>query len=267
MNIFKFELRGYIKSILIWSSSIFAFLVFYLAFFPAMSADPAAFTAMMESFPDEMMALFGINPDLPMMTIMGYYSLTMSFVLIPIAIQASNYGFNMLSVEERELTADFLMTKPVSRRRIFLSKFSAATIALIITNIFIWIGSLVGFQAFKGDENPEMFKVIVLLSSLIFFQLFFLTVGMLISVILKKIPSVISFSMGLGFGMFILSSLGKMISSDFLDILSPYNHFDPGYILVDGTYNLVPSLISFFIIITSFIASYFLYLRRNIASL
>lgn len=267
MNIFKFELKGYIKSMFIWSGSITFFLFLYMAFFPAMAADPAAFNSMMESFPEEMMKLFGINRDLPMMTIMGYYSLTMSFVFIPVAIQASNYGFNILSVEERELTADFLLTKPISRRKIFLSKFFAALISLTITNAAIWIATIFAFMLFKGEENPEMFKVVVLLSSIILFQLFFLTVGMMISVMVKKVPSVISFSMGLGFGMFILSSLGKMLSSKFLDILSPYNHFDPGYILVDGTFDLIPTIISVSIIITSFIMSYFLYLRRNIASL
>ena len=267
MNIFKFELRGYFKSTLIWTGAVVYFLIVYMAFFPALSADPESFNTLMSSFPDEVMALFGINPDLPMMTIMGYYSLTMSFTLIPVAIQASNYGFNILSVEERELTADFLLTKPVSRKKIFFSKFSAAFIILTITNISIWIMSLLAFALFKGDENPEMYKVIVLLSSIVLFQLFFLTVGMMISMLVKKIPSVVSYSMGLGFGMFILASLGKMLSSEFLDILSPYNHFDPGYMLIDGTYDIVPTIISVIIIITSFIVSYFLYLRRNIASL
>lgn len=267
MNIFKFELKGYIKSIFIWAGSIMFFLILYMAFFPSLAADPEIFTTMIEAFPDEVMAMMGINPDLPMMTIMGYYSLTMSFVLIPVAIQASNYGFSILSMEERELTADFLLTKPISRRKIFLSKFSAAFIALTATNISLWVSTLLAFTIFKGNENPEMYKVIVLLSSIVLFQLFFLTVGMMISMMVKKVSSVISFSMALGFGMFILSSLGKMLSSKFLDILSPYNHFDPGFILVDGTYDIIPTIISVSIIITSFVVSYFLYLRRNIASL
>ena len=267
MNIFKFEMKGYVKSIIIWTSSIMFFMFMYLAFFPAVAADPEPFNEMIAAFPPEMMRLFGINQDLPIMTIMGYYSLTMSFVLIPIAIQASNYGFNILSVEERELTADFLLTKPISRKTIYTSKFTAAFLSLTITNVGIWVSSLLAIALFKGSENPEMFKIIVYLSSIVLFQLFFLTVGMFISMLVKKVPSVISFSMGLGFGMFILASLGKMLSSESLDVLSPYNHFDPGFILIDGTYDLIPTIISITIILTSFFGSYFLYLRRNIASL
>lgn len=267
MNILKFELKGYISSMLIWSISITFFLLMYMAFFPSLAGDAETFTEMMSAFPDEVMALMGINPDLPMMSILGYYSLTMSFVFIPVAIQASNYGFNILSVEERELTADFLLTKPISRQSIFLQKFFGAFISLLVTNITIWVASLAALALFNADQSVAYSKVVVLLSSIILFQLFFLTVGMLISVMVKKIPSVISYSMALGFGMFILSSLGKMLSSDFLDILSPYNHFDPGYILVDGTYHIIPTIISVVIIIGSFISSYFLYLKRNIASL
>jgi len=238
-----------------------------MAFFPSMAADPEAFNQMMSAFPEEVMDLMGINPDLPIMTILGYYSLTMSFVLIPIGIQASNYGFNILSVEERELTADFLMTKPISRSKIFFSKFFAAFISLSVTNVAIWIGSILGVMLFKVDENPDMSKIIVLLSSIVLFQLFFLCVGMMISVIVKKVPSVISFAMGLGFGMYILAALGKMLSSDIIAFISPYKHFDPGFMLVDGTYDIIPTIISVLVIITSFILSYVLYLKRNIASL
>lgn len=267
MNIFKFELKGYITSILIWCSSIMFFLVLYLAFFPMVQGDPESFTAIIEAFPESIRPLFGINQDLPIMTILGFYSITMSFILIPVAIQASVYGFSILSIEERELTADFLLTKPISRKTIFLSKFSAAFIALTVTNISIWISSIISIELFKGPENPEMYKVIVLLSSIILFQLFFLTVGMLISVCVKKVTSVISYSMALGFGLYIVSSIGKVLSSKFLDVLSPFNHFDPGYMLIDGTYDIIPTSISVLIIITSFSMSYFFYSRRNIASL
>ena len=101
MNIFIFEMKGNIKSILIWASAVPFFLFLYMAFFPSLAASPDSFNSIMEEFPAEVMALMGINPDLPMMTIMGYFSLTMSFVMIPVAIQASNYGFNILSVEEK----------------------------------------------------------------------------------------------------------------------------------------------------------------------
>ena len=43
-----------------------------------------------------------------------------------IALQAANYGYSLVSVEERELTADFLLSKPVGRVQILTSKLLAA---------------------------------------------------------------------------------------------------------------------------------------------
>lgn len=267
MNIFKFELKGYIKSMIIWSLSISGFILLYMAFFPAMAGNSDDFNQIMEAFPKEVQDLMGINPDLPISTILGYFSLTYTFVMLPVAIQASNYGFHMLSVEERELTADFLLSKPIERSKVILSKFLAALSSLTVTNIMIWISSLVIITIFKNEEVISYQNLLILLSSIVFFQLFFLSVGMLISVVVKKVSSVLSYSMGLGFGLFIVSSMGKMIGLDIIQFISPFSQFEPGYILVNGHYNYLYAVPSLIIMIASLYASYFFYQRRNIASL
>ena len=95
----------------------------------------------------------------------------------------------------------------------------------------------------------------------------FLSIGLVISVSIKKVSSVLSFSMALGFGLYILSSLGTMLSSKPISFISPYFHFAPADILVDGNLNWGLASISITIIIISLVASYFLYQKRNIASL
>lgn len=266
MNIYKFELKMLRTSIIIWASAIAGGLIFYMLFYPLMADSSGAMEAILANYPEEFLAFFGMNNALPFTSVLGYYGLTYSFVLIPVAIQASNYGFHILSVEERELTADFLLTKPVSRKKIIISKFSAATTSLLITNITVWIASFVSIAIFAEGNEIAYDKVAILLSSLLFFQLFFISVGMFISVLLKKIPSVLPYSMGLGFGMFIISSLGEMLSSNIFKLLSPYSHFEPVYILINGSYRWGYVSISIIITIMSLVASYFLYLRRNIAS-
>jgi len=267
MNIYKFEFRMLIRSILIWVPSISVGLIFYMAFFPMMMEDASGFQVLMDSFPEEFLAFFGMNGDLPFSTIIGYYALTYSMIMIPIAIQAANYGFHILSVEERELTADFLLSKPVSRRQILVSKFLAAFTSLTITNAYIWVSTFIAIELFNGGDTYEYNNVIVLLSSIFFFQLFFISVGMFISVAIKKVSSVLSFSMGLGFGMYILGSFASMLSSNMFKVLTPYAHFNPNYILVHGHYEWGYALISITVSIAALIGTYFLYLKRNIASL
>jgi len=239
----------------------------YLAFYPAIAADTSAFDALMENYPKELLAFFGMKPELPMSTLLGYFSLTFGMMQIPIAIQASNYGFHMLSVEEREMTADFLLSKPITRTKILVSKFLASFTSLTIVNLSLWIATLLALILFKGDTVLELRNVYILLSSIVLFQLFFVGVGMLISVSVKKIASVISFSMTLGFGLYIVFGLKSTFSNDLLAIITPYAYFEPAEILISGHYNLLYTLICVFVIVVSFGLTYFLYNKRNIHSL
>lgn len=267
MNIFKFEFKQLRTSILIWGLAVPASLFIYMAFFPIMADSADEFQIMMDLMPAEVLAMMGMIPELPVTTVLGYFSLTYTMIQIPLAIQAGNYGFNMLSVEERELTADFLISKPIKRSKIIISKFLATLLALTIVNAVIWLASISSILIFKSVDTIDLQPVYVLLSSVILFQLFFVSVGMLVSVLTKKIASVISYSMGLGFGMYILSSMGSLIGSDIFKLISPYSHFASSQILVDGHYDMTYASISIGIIIISLVGSYFLYLRRNIPSL
>jgi ABC-2 type transport system permease protein len=267
MNIFKFELSMLKKSILIWSLAVPFGLAFYMLFYPTIATDTGALDDLMNSFPEEFLAAFGMNAALPVSSLLGYFSLTVSMIYIPLAIQASNYGFHMLSVEEREFTADFLLTKPVKRSKIFISKVLAALTALLITNVSMWIITISTLYLVKGDSALEIDKVLVVLSSFGFIQLFFFSLSLLISVSIKKVSSVLSFSMGLSFGLYILSALGSVLSFDIFKLLSPYAHFDPNYILINTNHQWNLVLITIAVIVISIPASYFLYSKRNIASL
>lgn len=267
MNIYKFELSMLKKSILIWSLAVPLGLAFYMLFYPTIATDTGALDDLMNSFPEEFLAAFGMNAELPVSSLLGYFSLTVSMIYIPIAIQASNYGFHMLSVEEREFTADFLLTKPVKRSKIFLSKVFAALTALIITNLFMWIITISTLYLVKGNNPLEIDKVLVVLSSFGFIQLFFFSLSLLISVSIKKVSSVLSFSMGLSFGLYILSALGSVLSFNIFKLLSPYAHFDPNYILINTNHQWNLVLITIAVIIISIPVSYILYAKRNISSL
>jgi len=267
MNVYLFELKMYKKSIIIWSAAIAFWIIFYMAFYPLIGGEGVDFDSIMSKFPKEFSALFGINNDLPVSSVLGYFSLTFSMAQIPIAIQAANYGFSSLSIEERELTADFLLSKPIKRETIIISKFLAALTSLMIVNVFIWISSIVAINMFKGDNVVSFDYVYILLSSVIFFQLFFLSLGMAISVLIKKINSVLSFSMAFALGLYVVNSFALIFSSDVLGYISPYSHFNPSYILVEGHYHPIYTVISILVIIVSLFMSYFLYLRRNIHSL
>lgn len=265
MNIYLHELKIKLKSVLIWSLSIVALILVFLSMFKSFAVDAALVNQLMQSFPQELLIAFGMT-DMDWSTILGFFGLLFVFAQICLAIQAANYGFSLVSVEETEWTADFLLPKPVSRKKIMTSKLLAALTGLAITNVVIWVSSFLFIHIFREGQEVQIKPLVLLLLSMAVFQLFFLSVGMVISLLVKRIRSVTPYSMGLVFGLYIMNAFGGMIGEKSLEILSPFQHFAPSYIIKHATWDMPLVMISVIIIIISFVASYCLYTRRNIAA-
>jgi ABC-2 type transport system permease protein len=265
MNIYKLEFKMSVKSVITWSLSLAVLIFVFLSLFTGFAADAEAMNEMMQQFPKELLMAFGMD-GLDMSSVLGFYSLAFTFCQIILAIQAANYGFSILSVEERDLTADFLLAKPVSRPKILTSKLLAALTGLTITNAVVWVASFVFINIYRGDRAYETKPLLLLLASIVLFQLFFLALGMLISVLVKRVRSVTPFSMALAFGMYVLSAFGSMLGEDKLEIISPFKHFNPNDIVSTAAYDLPLVLITVVVIVVSVVGSYWLYSRRDMRS-
>jgi ABC-2 type transport system permease protein len=263
MNIYKHELKMNLRSALTWSLALILLIFTYMSLFPTFSKDAAQMNEAIAKFPRELLIAFGIA-DIDLSTVLGFYGMIFLFCQICLAIQAANYGFSLVSIEERELTADFLLAKPVRRTTILTSKLLASLSALTITNLVTWISSFAAISLLNGGKGYEATPLILLLLSIVPFQLFFLTVGVLISLLVKRVRSVTSASMALAFGMYLLNAFGGMIGGTSLEVVSPFKHFEPNYILKNTAYDLPLVPITVIVIIAAVAASYVLYLKRDI---
>jgi ABC-2 type transport system permease protein len=264
MNIYKHEFKVNFKSVLIWSASIAALLFVFMSISSTFSSNAAMVSNMLSNFPKELLIAFGMN-NMDFASVLGYFGLMFLFCQICLAIQAANYGFGLVSIEENEFTADFLLAKPVGRAKIMTSKLLAALTSLTITNAVVWICSFVTLAVFNSGVTYELKPLVVLLLSILPFQMVFLSVGMLISLLVKRVRNVVPFSMGLVFGLYILNIFGDMIGKKGLEIISPFRHFDPNYVIQNAAYDPLV-WISLAVIAVSFAGSYILYARRNIPS-
>lgn len=264
MNIYKHEFRIGFKSMLTWSIAIIAIIFLMMSIFSSFAADAQLMEETLASFPPEFLAAFGMT-DLNMASLLGFYSFIFVFVQICLAIQAANCGFSLVSVEERELTADFLLAKPVGRTQIMTRKLLSALTALTITNVVVWITSLAAISVYRDGRAYDAGALVLLLLSIALFQLFFLGVGMVISLLVKRVRNVTPFSMGLVFGLYVLNAFGNMLGEDTFELLSPFRHFEPNYITSNGTYDPLV-LLSIGITLVSIAGSYLLYRRRDIAA-
>ncbi len=262
-NIFRHELQMHLRSAITWSVALAVLILTFVSFFSSFAEQAELMNTMLAKFPKELLMAFGLT-DLDFTTVLGFFSFVFLFVQVCLAIQAANYGFALVSVEEREWTADFLLAKPVRRDQILTSKLLAALCGLTITNAVVWISSFSCIELFKGKSTYEAKPLVLLLLSIVLFQLFFLSVGLVVSLLVKRIRNVTPYAMALGFGMYVLSVFGDMLGEHFLEKLTPFKHFDPRYIVHHGAYDVPLVLISVAVIVFSLAGSYLLYTRRDI---
>lgn len=265
MNIFKHEFKQKTKSMFIWTLCIMIWVMIIVAFIPSMvelGEEFAGILADMGAFAE----VLNINAD-TFSTVLGIIGMYFGMLLIVFGIQAANYGFGLVSIEESELTADFLITKPVKRTKIMTSKILATFAVFLITNI-IYVGVTYGsVMAISKEMVVDKKALILVLVSALFVQLFFFAIGLLISLFLKKVKSVTPFSMSIVFGMYILSAFARSFEIEFLEYINPFSYFDSAMIADKGEYNMVFFIINLAIVVVAITVSYILYKKRDIKSI
>jgi ABC-2 type transport system permease protein len=262
-NIYKHEFRTRLRSVVIWSLAVTALVVIYFSFFAVFADQAALLNEMMERFPAEMRAAFGLD-KMDLSTVLGFYSFIFLLVQLCLAIQAGNYGFGLVSIEESELTADFLLSKPVSRTQVLTSKLLAALTSLTLTNLVVWVSSFAAITLFRGEHEYEPRPLLLLLLSIVIFQLFFLSVGLVVSLLVKRVRSVTPYALGLSFGSYVLSAFSGIFGDVKLELITPFKHIDAASIAKHGAYDTPLVLLNLAITLVSLAVSYWLYLRRDI---
>lgn len=261
MNIFFYELKAYRKSIIIWTCSMVALAVLFIFVYHSLGSDIQDFKAFVGNLPDVMKKAFNVYID-QITSLAGFYSFVFAFVLLCGGVQAMNMGTAIVSREVSDKTADFLLSKPVSRTEILASKLLAAIVALAITNVIYQALTIIASVSANGDF--DMGKFILLSSTLFFVQLMFLALGTIISVAAGKIKSVLSISLSLVFGLYIIGTMGEVIGEKTARYISPFRYFDAYYIINNSSYEASFVITGAIFVIAAIAASFVIYVKKDI---
>lgn len=264
MNIFFHELKAYRKSTIIWSVSLVMIIVLFMSFYPSFAKDAEEFQKIMEGYPEAIRNALGFNFE-SFFTIIGFYCFPLSFITLCGAIQGMNLGTSIVSKEVREKTADFLLTKPVTRTTVLTSKLMAAFISIVITNIAYLAVTIT--MAFQVQTEDFSLKILIMLSLTMFFiQLIFLALGIIISVIAPRIKSVLTVSLTTVFAFYFLGMFSSTTGEEAKRYISPFKYFDTAYIIKHASFESTFLIVGAVIIILAIAASYFVYAKKDIHS-
>ncbi len=262
-NIYGFELWRKRNSILIWSASIVLVALLYMGLFPTFADYAAVLQETLKRFPPEYLEAFGMA-GVDLSTVVGYYSFVFTFLQILLALQASNYGFDLIAVEEGQMIADFVVSKPVARAQILTSKLLAAFTALTITSAVTWAASFLFIELFREGRPYELRPLALMLGSIPIFQAVFLSLGLAFSLLTRGIRSATPYGLVLGFGGYVLNAFGDLLGDVKLELITPFRHFDPTYIAQHQAYDAPLVLLSVAMMVIALAFSYWRYLRRDI---
>lgn len=253
MTILKQELKRGKLSLLIWTLSIGFMVLICMMMFPEMKGKTDSVSDMFSSM-GSFTAAFGMD-KISLGEIMGFYGIECGNILgLGGAFFAGLLGISALANEEKNHTAEFLLTHPVSRTRVVFEKLASIITQLFLMNIVIILISVISFAAI-GEELPlKEFALLHLAYFLLQFQISAICFG--ISAFIRR------GNLGIGLGLaavFYFLNLIANISeqADFLKYITPFSYadsagilsevsLDPSYILPGMVYALLGIGLAFY---------------------
>lgn len=247
MNIYLFEIKNILKSWFWWTFSIIiVLLIFMISVYPIFQDGGEELMELFKNFPPEFLTAIGINLD-NLFSVEPFYAFSFIYIGLMSAIMAVAISVNVFSREKRSKCMDFILTKPIERIKIFMYKLATCLTTFVLSNVIYILCSIIIF--FTKDKNYNFtIESLQLVLAPFFTQLVFMSFGIFISVMFRKIRSVSVISSSVGIIAFIISTLMNVLEKEYLNFLAPLKYFEPAYIIDTGAFDT--KLVVFAIIIT-----------------
>ena len=220
MTLVQHELKQNRISLIVWTLSIASLLAVCVFLYPSMKNEMDAVSEMFSSM-GSFTAAFGMD-KVSFGTLTGFYVVECGNIVgLGGAFFAALCGISVLAKEEKEHTAEFLMTHPVSRWRVVTDKLIAVIFQLVILNVAVYLTAVVSI-ALIGEDIP--WKELNLLHLAYFFlQVETATVCFGISAFLRRS------GMGIGLGIAMLFYFLNLVANiteeaDFLKYITPFGY-------------------------------------------
>ena len=260
MTVVLHELKRGKIPFIIWTAAISFMLAVSVMVYPEMKGEMDQMNDMFSSM-GAFTSAFGMD-KLNFGTLTGYYVIECGNVLgLGGAFFAAICAAGILSKEEKDRTAEFLYTHPVSRVRIVTEKLISVIIRIIAMNIIIFAVA-VGATAAIGESIPWK-EVCLIHAAYLILQLEIAGICFGLSSFMTK------GSAGAGIGiaalMYALNILSNITDSlKFLKYITPYGYCDGSDIVTNGTLDATRIAIGAALCAVGIAAAYLIYTKKDI---
>ena len=260
MTLPKHELKQGFKTLAIWTASIGFLIAICLFLFPEMKGEMDNVSDMFASM-GSFTAAFGMD-RLNFGTLLGFYAVECGNILgLGGAFFASLIAVSALAKEEKERTAEFLLSHPVSRVSVISSKLAALVVQIVVMNVVIFALSAACI-AIIGEE-PAWKEICLLHLAYFLLQLELAGICFGLSAFLRR------GSLGIGLGiaaiMYFLNIIANISEkAEFLKVITPFGYAEGADIVSNGSLDGKLILIGMAFALIGVAAAYFWYSRKDI---
>lgn len=260
MTLVQHELKQSRISLIVWTLSIASLLAVCVFLYPSMKNEMDAVSEMFSSM-GSFTAAFGMD-KVSFGTLTGFYVVECGNIVgLGGAFFAALCGISVLAKEEKEHTAEFLMTHPVSRWRVVTDKLIAVIFQLVILNVAVYLTAVVSI-ALIGEDIP--WKELNLLHLAYFFlQVETATVCFGISAFLRRS------GMGIGLGIAMLFYFLNLVANiteeaDSLKYITPFGYAEGADIVNDLSMNGEMLAVGAVFTVAGIVIAYVKYCRKDL---
>lgn len=230
MTILKHEIRQGRNSLIIWTAVIAFMLGVCILIYPEMSKQMDGIS---EAFANMggFSAAFGMD-RINFGEFIGFFGVECGNVLgLGGAFFAALTGISALSKEEREHTAEFLLTHPVSRQSLVAQKLISVIVQIVILN-----AAAVGITALSTimiGESPDIKPLALTFSAHLIMQIEIAAICFGLSAFIGK--GGIGMGLGLAAAFYFINIIANLTESvKFLKYITPFGYTDSASIIADG---------------------------------
>jgi len=264
-NLFLKEMRRNAFSLIIWMIVITLLISVTMSVYRTFVENQSKILGMMSLIPKEALQFKGISNFDDMFSVLGFYSVNnVIYMMVLGSIYAIVLSSAILLKEEYNKTAEYLLTRPITRSEIFFSKLAVLSLNIFLLN---FITTLAGFICLELVKNePFSIRAFLILSLYtLLLNILFGAIGLFLSTLVKRAKPITTFSIGLVLIFYFLFTLSKITEGAAkIGYLSPFRYADTN--AINPSYTIDLWHLSYFIGISLLLTglSYWFYNRKDI---
>lgn len=222
-NLFIKELRRNASSLIIWMIVLTLLISVTMAVYRTFIENQSKIAGMLSLIPKGALQFKGISNFNDLLSVLGFYAANnIIYMMVLGSIFAIVLASNILLKEEYNKTAEFLLTRPLTRIEIFFSKLSVLFLNVFLLNLMTALAGFICIELVKkGPFSIRAFLILSLYTLLL--NTLFGAIGLFLSTLVKRSRPITTFSIGLVLIFYFLYTISKITDSAAkIGYLSPF---------------------------------------------